>query len=66
MYEHWLDRRENKEAWEALAIIEVKVDVIQSWFTLLNANERFVIEKHLIDEVEWPRVAFSFTEKMKR
>lgn len=66
MYEHWLDRRENKEAREALAIIEVKVDAIQSWFTLLNANERFVIEKHLIDELEWPRVAFSFTEKKKR
>lgn len=66
MYEHWLDRRENKKAREALAIVEVKVGVIQSWFTLLNADERFVIKKHLIDEVEWPRVAFSFTEKMKR
>ena len=65
MYEHWLDRRENKEAREALAIVEVKVGVIQSWFTLLNADERFVIEKHLIDELEWPRVAFSFTEKWK-
>ena len=42
-----------------------KVTMIQSWFNLLNTDERFVIEKHLLEELEWPRVAFTFTEKWK-
>ena len=40
-----------------------KITLSQSWFNLLNADERFVIEKHLLDELEWPRVAFSFAKK---
>ncbi len=60
MYEHWLAMRENKEAREALVVVDTKVAMIQSWFNLLNTDERFVLEKHLIEELEWPRVAFSF------
>lgn len=65
MYERWLQMRENKEAREALVMVDMKVAMIQSWLNLLNADERFVIEKHLLEELEWPRVAFSFTEKWK-
>ena len=65
MYEHWLAIRENPEAREALIVVDMKVAMIQSWFNLLNADERFVIEKHLIEELEWPRVSFSFTELWK-
>ncbi len=65
MYERWLQMRENKEVREALTLVDLKVAMIQSWFNLLNSDERFVIEKHLIEELEWPRVAFSFTEKWK-
>ena len=65
MYERWLQMRENKEAREALVMVEMKVTMIQSWFNLLNTDERFVIEKHLLEELEWPRVAFTFTEKWK-
>lgn len=65
MYERWLDARENKDVREALVMTDMRVIMIQSWFSLLNADERFVIEKHLLDELEWPRVAFSFTEKWK-
>ena len=54
MYERWLQMRENKEAREALVMVEMKVTMI-----------RFVIEKHLLEELEWPRVAFTFTEKWK-
>lgn len=63
MYERWLAMRENKEAREALAMVDMKVAMIQGWLNLLNTDERFVIEKHLIDELEWPRVAFSFTKR---
>lgn len=65
MYERWLSMRENKEVREALVVVQLKVSMIQSWFNLLNTDERFVIEKHLIEELEWPRVAFSFAEKWK-
>lgn len=65
MYERWLSMRENAEVRESLVLVAMKVAMIQSWFELLNNDERFVIEKHLIDELEWPRVAFSFTEKWK-
>lgn len=64
-YEHWLDMRENKEVKEALIIVDMKVAMIQSWLDLLNHDERFVIEQHLIQELEWPRVAFSFSERWK-
>lgn len=65
MYERWLSMRENPEVREALALVDMKVAMIQSWFTLLNTDERFVIEKHLVEELEWPRVSFSFTELWK-
>lgn len=65
MYERWLSMRENPEIREALALVDMKVAMVQSWFTLLNTDERFVVEKHLIEELEWPRVAFSFTELWK-
>ena len=50
MYEHWLAMRENKEAREALVVVDTKVAMIQSWFNLLNTDERFVLEKHLIEK----------------
>lgn len=55
--------RENSDVRDALVMTDMKITMIQSWFNLLNADERFVIEKHLLDELEWPRVAFSFTKK---
>lgn len=65
LYERWLSNRDNPEIREALAVLQMKLSAIQSWFSLLNADERFVIEKHLIEELEWPRVAFEFSERWK-
>lgn len=65
LYERWLSARENPEIRDALTLLRIKITVIQSWFVLLNADERFVVEKHLIEELEWPRVAFAFSEQWK-
>lgn len=65
MYERWLDMRENPEVREALTVVNMKVTMIESWLNLLNADERFVVQKHLIDEIEWPRISFLFTEQWK-
>ena len=48
LYERWLDMRENSDVRDALVMTEMKITMIQSWFNLLNADERFVIEKHLL------------------
>jgi len=66
LYERWLSARENPEIRNALTLLEMKITAIQSWFNLLNADERFVIQKHLIEELEWPRVAFEFAERWKQ
>ncbi len=65
MYERWLAMRDNPDVRDALALVTTKVAMIQSWFTLLSSDERFVIEKHFIEELEWPRIAFSFSEQWK-
>ena len=65
MCQHWLAARENEELRQDLTLLEMKISVIKSWFILLNADERFVVEKHLVEELEWPRVAFAFSEKWK-
>lgn len=57
--------QENDDMRDALAIDQMKLTTIQSWLKLLNADEAFVIQKHLIDELEWPRVEFAFQEQWK-
>ena len=65
MYERWLDMRENPEVREALTVVSMKVTIIESWLNILTADEQFVVQKHLIDQIEWPRISFLFTERWK-
>ncbi len=44
LYERWLSAKENPEIRRALTLLEMKITAIQSWFNLLNADERFVIQ----------------------
>lgn len=64
-YDHWLSIRENKEARDAMVLVDMKIAIVESWFELLNSDERFVIEQHILQNLEWPRVAFSFSERWK-
>lgn len=65
LFERWLDNRNNDDIRDALANVQMKIAAIQSWFNLLNADELFVIQKHMIDQLDWPRVALEFTERWK-
>lgn len=65
LYEKWLSCRDNPDIRDALIILQLKLTAIQSWFDLLNADELFVVQKHIIEELEWPRVAFEFSERWK-
>ena len=43
--------------------IETKLAILHCWLQLLNVDERFVIEKHVIDGLDWPRVSYAFAER---
>jgi hypothetical protein len=65
LYEGWLATRENRDIRDGLTVLQMKITAVQSWFSLLTSDERFVIQKHLIEQIEWPRVAFEFTQRWK-
>lgn len=64
-YERYLGMRENKDIRDLYVLDDVKVTMIEGWFELLNYDERFVVEQHLIQELEWPRIAINFSERWK-
>ena len=59
----WLSNRDNPEMRQELVLLDMKIASVQSWFNLLNEDERFVIQKHLLEELDWPRVAYAFSER---
>ena len=65
VYENWMAMHNNQEQLEKLSAAASKVIFVQSLLTLLNDDEKFVIENHLIKGLEWPRVAFAFAEVWK-
>ena len=44
-------------------IHELRVLAIECWLQILTADEQFVVQKHLIEGLEWPRVAHAFEER---
>lgn len=46
-----------------LELLEMKVTVLHCWLQLLNEDERFVVQKHIVDALDWPRVAHTFAER---
>ena len=46
LYERWLDMRENSDVRDALVMTDMKITMIQSWFNLLNADERVLSLKN--------------------
>lgn len=63
LYEKWLLQVDDSEAKTYLTLLELRITAIDAWLNLLNADERFGIQKHLIEELEWPRVSFAYTER---
>lgn len=45
-----------------LELLEQRMAMIQSWLRLLSADERFVVQKHLIEGLDWSRVHYAFNE----
>ena len=71
LYQAEIDVGENwKEAISTILVgdnkavfLKLRLSIIKSWLGLLNEDERFVIEKHLIQELEWPRIAYEFSQR---
>lgn len=65
LYEKWLAQVDDPDTKNHLTLLELKIAAIYAWMNLLNADEKFVLQKHLIEEIEWPRVAFEYRERWK-
>ena len=46
-----------------VAKIDRQLSMMSIWLNLLNEDEAFVIQRHLIDGVDLPRVAVEYAEK---
>ena len=45
--------------------LKVRTQRVRSWMLVLNEDEEFVIRRHLIDEVSWPRLEAEHIDKWK-
>lgn len=50
---------------QRLLELKVRTQRVRSWMLVLNEDEEFVIRRHLIDEVSWPRLEAEHIEKWK-
>lgn len=65
LYETWVVQDNKPDLKQKLIVLKMQIATINAWLQLLNHDERFVVQKHLIDEIEWPRVAFEYRERWK-
>ncbi len=43
-----------------ISSLERQIALIDSWLLLLNEDEAYVIKRHLIDGIDWPRIAVEY------
>lgn len=55
--------KENPQLLERRSAIGHQLANIESWLTLLSEDERYVIQRHLIDGIDIPRVAIEYRER---
>lgn len=49
LFENRLEARENPDMRAALTVLRIRIEVIESWFTLLDVDERFALRQLLTD-----------------
>lgn len=52
-----------EEQLQCVRMAALRVEMIQNWLMLLNDDERFAVEHHLIKGLEWPRVVHAFGKR---
>lgn len=53
----------NEETQEKMDQLERNLQIIDSFFCALSANEEFVIRLHVMDELDWPQILSKYIEK---
>lgn len=48
-----------------LARIKEKNSMVESWLSMLSEDEEYVIRRHLIDGLTWPRIETEYAERWK-
>ena len=56
----WAKAFLNEEQLRRLALARMRTALVDNWQKMLTSDERFTIEKHFIENLEWARVAHSF------
>ena len=56
---------DRRSASAALELAKMRKTTVEAWLNLLTEDELFVVQKHLMEGLEWPRVAFAFKERWK-
>lgn len=64
-YAKLLEEKDDPEMRESMALLKQKIGIVDAWILLLSTDEKFVVRKHLIEEIDWPRVAFEYRERWK-
>ena len=42
------------------------LEMLEEWMRLLTADERYVIKRHLVDEIDWSRIVYEYNNKLLR
>lgn len=51
---------------ERLAQMNHLLELLESGMMLLTADERYIIKRHLMDEVNWSRIVYEYNTKLLR
>lgn len=51
---------EKHEKQRRLEQLDRRIKILDSWLMLLTEDEAFVVKRHLIDGIDWPRVTQEF------
>lgn len=54
---------ENKKA--QLLLLRERNVIVEGWMSILSEDEAYVVQRHLIDGITWPRVEVEYSEKWK-
>lgn len=50
---------------EQLMLLREKNVTVEGWMSILSEDEAYVIRRHLVDGITWPRVEAEYAEKWK-
>lgn len=50
---------------EQLMLLREKNAIVEGWISILSEDEAYVIQRHLVDGITWPRVEAEYADKWK-